>query len=124
LRFSRVDAALDFNWGLGSADPRLGTDQFSARWSGRVKTGPAGLYGFSVQSDDGVRLWVNGQLLVNNWSDHPLTENTATLSLPSEAWVNLRLEYYERSGSAVVRLLWTPPGQAKRVIPTESLSTP
>jgi hypothetical protein len=124
LKFNRVDAGLDFNWGLGSADPRLAVDQFSVRWTGRVKTEGAGLYGFSVQSDDGVRLWVNGQLLVNNWSDHPLTENSGTLSLPAGAWVNLRLEYYERAGSAALRLLWTPPGQAKRVIPAASLGTP
>ena len=89
-----------------------------------VKTEAAGAYGFAVQSDDGARLWVNGQLLLNNWSDHPLTENTGTLSLPAGTWVNLRLEYYERAGSAALRLLWTPPGQAKRVIPAASLSTP
>ena len=124
LKFSRVDAGLDFNWGLGSADPRLAADQFSVRWTGRVKTEAAGAYGFAVQSDDGARLWVNGQLLLNNWSDHPLTENTGTLSLPAGTWVNLRLEYYERAGSAALRLLWTPPGQAKRVIPAASLSTP
>jgi hypothetical protein len=124
LKFSRVDAGLDFNWGLGSADPRLAVDLFSVRWMGRVKTDVAGLYGFHVQSDDGVRLWVNGQLLVNNWSDHPLTENTGTLSLPAGVWVNLRLEYYERAGSAVLRLLWTPPGQAKRLVPAEALGTP
>ena len=99
-------------------------DQFSVRWTGRVKAEAAGLYGFHVQSDDGARLWLNGQLLVNNWSDHPLTENTGTLSLPAGAWVNLRLEYYERAGSAALRLLWTPPGQAKQVIPAAALSTP
>jgi hypothetical protein len=124
LKFSRVDAGLDFNWGLGSADPRLSVDLFSVRWTGRVKTEVAGVHAFHVQSDDGVRLWVNGQLVVNNWSDHPLTENTGTLSLPAGAWVNLRVEYYERAGSAALRLLWTPPGQAKRVIPAEALGTP
>ena len=124
LKFSRVDPGVDFNWGLGSADPRLAVDLFSVRWTGKVKTETAGLYGFSVQSDDGVRLWVNGQLLINNWSDHALTENAGTLSLPAGTWVNLRVEYYERAGSAAVRLMWTPPGQSKRVIPVVSLSTP
>ena len=124
LKFSRVDAGLDFNWGLGSADPRLAVDLFSVRWTGRVKTEAAGVHAFHVQSDDGVRMWVNGQLLVNNWSDHPLTENTGMLSLPAGTWVNLRLEYYERAGSAALRLLWTPPGQSKRVISAESLGTP
>jgi hypothetical protein len=124
LRFSRLDPGIDFNWGLGGADPRLAVDLFSVRWTGRVKTEAAGLYGFSVQSDDGVRLWVNGQLLVNNWSDHALTENSGSLSLPAGTWINLRAEYYERAGSATLRLLWTPPGQPKRVIPAASLSSP
>ena len=124
LKFSRIDPVIDFTWGLGSADPRLPLDLFAVRWTGRVKTEAAGLYGFSVQSDDGVRLWVNGQLVVNNWSDHALTENSGSLALPAGTWINLRAEYYERAGSATLRLLWTPPGQSKRVIPAASLSSP
>jgi hypothetical protein len=123
-RMTRLDPTVDFNWGTLSPDPRLPADNFSARWSGRVKTGAAGSYTFYVQSDDGVRLWLNGQLVVNNWTDHATTENSVTLSLGAAELVNVRLEYYERSGGATVRLLWTAPGQAKQVIPVGQLQTP
>ncbi|NBV87291.1 MAG: hypothetical protein EBS01_13755, partial [Verrucomicrobia bacterium] len=94
-KLTRVDAGVDFNWGLGSPDPTLPVDKFSARWTGRVKTTVAGLHTFSVQSDDGVRLYVNGNLVVNNWADHPLTEDSATLQLGAGVMVDLRMEYYE-----------------------------
>ena len=89
-----------------------------------MKTGAAGSYTFYVQSDDGVRLWLNGGLVINNWTDHATTENSVTLSLGAAELVNVRLEYYERSGGATVRLLWTAPGQPKQVIPVGQLQTP
>lgn len=123
-RLTRVDPTVDFNWGTGSPDPRVTSDNFSVRWTGRVKTRVAGSYTFSVQSDDGVRLWLNGQLVINNWTDHGTTENSVTVSLGAAASVDVRMEYYERTGGAVARLLWTTPGQAKQVIPVEQVQTP
>jgi hypothetical protein len=124
LRFSRKDAAVDFNWALGSPDPRLAVDNFSARWTGRIKTQAAGLYTFYTQSDDGVRLWLNGQLVINNWTDHALSENSVSLQLGAGVSVDVRMEYYERGLSAVARLLWATPGQPKQVIPNNALQTP
>ena len=123
-RLTRVDPTVGFDWGILSPDPRVLADNFSVRWTGRVKTGVAGSYTFAVQADDGVRLWLNGQLLINNWTDHALTENAVTLSLGAAAWVDVRMEYYEHSGGAAARLLWTPPGQVKQVIPVGQLQTP
>jgi hypothetical protein len=124
LVFVRTDSAIDFNWALGAPDARLAVDNYSVRWTGRIKTGAAGLYTFYTQSDDGVRLWLNGQLVINNWTDHAMTENSVTLSLGAGVNVDVRLEYYEKAGSATARLLWTTPGQPKQVIPLEQLRTP
>ena len=124
LVFVRTDSAIDFNWALGAPDARLAVDNYSVRWTGRIKTGAAGLYTFYTQSDDGVRLWLNGQLVINNWSDHALVENSAALQLEAGVWVNVKMEFYERGLSAVARLLWAAPGQAKQVIPAGSLSSP
>jgi hypothetical protein len=77
-----------------------------------------------VQSDDGARLYVNGQLMVNNWTDHALVEDSASMQLGAGVTLDLRLEYYENTGSSTARLLWTPPGQAKQVIAVEQLQTP
>lgn len=124
LRMVRVDPAVDFSWGSGSPDSKLAADNFSVRWTGRLKTRAAGSTTFYVQSDDGVRLWLNGRLVINNWTDHAMTENSVTLSLGAGVNVDVRLEYYEKAGSATARLLWTTPGQPKQVIPVEQLRTP
>jgi hypothetical protein len=123
LRVGRTDAGVDFDWGLGSPHGRLGVDLFSVRWTGQVRLPVAGPVVFSTESDDGVRLWVNGQLVINNWTDHPRTENLGTVSGSLGQWVDIRLEYYERSKESVVRLRWEYPGQIKQVIPAEALRT-
>jgi regulation of enolase protein 1 (concanavalin A-like superfamily) len=124
LRLTRTDASVDFNWGGGSPDSKVSADGFSARWTGRVLPRYSQNYTFYTQSDDGVRLWVNGQLLIDNWGDHALTENTGTVSLTAGKWVDLKLEYYERAWGATARLLWSSPSQPKEVVPSSQLSTP
>ncbi len=124
LRLTRTDAGVDFNWGSGSPDPKLSADGFSVRWMGKVNPRYSQLYTFAVQADDGMRLWVNGQLLIDNWQDHAITESTGTISLTAGRWADLKLEYYENTGGAAARLLWSSPSQAKEVIPASRLSTP
>ena len=124
LKVSRTDATVDFDWGIGSPDPSLPTDFFSARWSGQVKAPVSGVYTFTTSSDDGVRLWVNNQLLVDNWTNHAPTENSGTITLQAGQQYSIRMEYYEATGGAVARLLWTPPGQTKSTIPSSALTPP
>src|SRR5262249_12032631 len=73
LALTRTDATVDFNWGGGSPDQAVQADNFSVRWSGQVMAPVSGTYTFTTTTDDGVRLWVNGQLLVNNWIDQGAT---------------------------------------------------
>src|SRR5688572_11078881 len=63
-KLTRVDPTVNFNWGTGSPDPAIGSDTFSVRWTGRVSPRYSETYRFYTTSDDGVRLWVNGQLLI------------------------------------------------------------
>ncbi|HSJ58394.1 MAG TPA: PA14 domain-containing protein [Anaerolineae bacterium] len=103
--FIRNDLAVDFNWGEGSPDPRLPNDGFSARWTRQVQF-LGGYYQFRVSSDDGVRLWIDGQLMVDQWHDGVLEDYTLTVYL-SQAAHSLRLEYYENLGGAMVSLSWS-----------------
>ena len=124
LRLTRVDQAVDFTWGNSSPDARvLAADGFSVRWTGKVKSPVAGPVTFFTQSDDGIRLWVNGQLLINNWTEHALTENVGAISLSLGQWVDLKLEFYEKAGDAAARLLWSAQGLPKQVVPASLLST-
>ena len=70
LALTRTDATVDFDWASASPDPAVQADNFSVRWSGQVQAPVTGTYTFTTASDDGVRLYVNGQLLIDNWTDH------------------------------------------------------
>src|SRR5262249_7930466 len=120
---SRTDATLNFNWGSGSPAAGIGADTFSARWTGQVLAVESGNYRFQTSSDDGVRLWVNGQLLINNWTNHaPTTSTSAAVALTAGQKYDIRLEYFENTGGAVMKLLWRRPGQnTYAVIPQAQL---
>ena len=118
---TRVDATIDFSWG---ASPGTGVqaDNFSVRWTGQVQAPLTGNYTFTTESNDGIRLWVNSQLVIDNWADHTAVLNTsAAVPLVMNTNYDIRLEFYDHTGPAVARLLWTPPGQALQVIPQTRL---
>lgn len=100
----RNDVVVSFNWGNGAPGPNLPADNFSARWT-RSLNFPGGLYRFTVQADDGVRLWVDNGLIIDQWHDSSPTTYVADLKLASGPH-NLRLEYYERSGTGLIDLRW------------------
>ncbi len=122
LALTRTDANVNFNWGNGSPASGIPVDHFSARWTGQVWPTVSGTYTFTTTSDDGVRLWVNGQQLINNWTNHAPTNNSGTISLQAGQSYSIRLEYYENTGGAVSKLFWTPPGQAQQVVPSAVLT--
>jgi PA14 domain len=115
--------AVNFNWGTASPGGSIGINNFSARWTGSVMATSSGAYRFRTNSDDGVRLWVNGVQVINNWTDHAATLNTSTtINLVAGQRYAIRLEYYERGGSAVMQLRWLPPGTTSYVaIPASAL---
>jgi hypothetical protein len=118
---SRVDPTVNFTWGTGSPAPGIGADTFSVRWTGQVLAPNTGTYTFYTRSDDGVRLWVNGQQLVNNWTDHAATENSGTIALTGGQRYAITMEYYENGWDAVATLSWSGPSTAKAIIPQSQL---
>ncbi|CAE6484244.1 putative baseplate assembly protein [Nitrosomonas nitrosa] len=120
-KLSRIDTTINFDWGAGSPDPLIGANTFSVRWTGWVNTPVTGIYTFYTTSDDGVRLWVNNHLLINNWTDHGVTENSGSISLTAGKKYDIKLEYYENTGAAIIKLSWAPPGQSKQIIPQSQL---
>lgn len=102
----RTDTALDFDWGQGSPAVGLPQDNFSARWTRYIEVpAPGGLYRFTATSDDGIRVWVDDALLIDQWHDHPAQTFAADTSL-SPGHHLLKVEYYEKGGFAVARLGW------------------
>jgi hypothetical protein len=126
LKLTRTDATVDFNWGFEAPDPLISPETFSIRWTGQITVSSAGTYTFVTRSDDGVRLWLENQLLIDNFMPHPEQEDrSAPVTLSSGQGYNLRLEYFELTANAVIRLMWIRPGQTNpEVIPANRLSTP
>ena len=118
---TRIDATVDFDWGTGAPASGVGADGFSVRWTGQVQAQLSETYTFTTLSDDGVRLWVNGQQLVNNWTDHGPTENSGTITLVAGQTYDLKMEYFENGGGAVAKLSWASPSTAKQIIPQAQL---
>lgn len=112
---TRIDPRIDFAWGTGSPASGISTDQFSVRWTGSVRPPSSGSWTFSTVSDDGVRLWVDGRLLIDNWTDHRPTTDSATITLTGGQLYAIRMDYYERGGGATARLLWSSGGTATPV---------
>ena len=121
---SRVDGEVNFNWYNDSPDPSIGADTFSVRWTGQVEPRFSETYTFYTQSDDGVRLWVNGILLVNNWTGHAPTENSGTISLIAGTRYSLQMDYFEDGGGAVAGLSWSSASQPREIIPASQLFPP
>lgn len=100
----RYDAQINFNWN-GAPATGINADQFSVRWTSNVQL-EAGTYRFSATADDGVRLWVNGQLVIDQWRPQTATTYTADVTVPGGA-VPVQMAYYEGGGTAVAALTWT-----------------
>ena len=118
----RIDDTVAFQWGMNTPWPDFGSDTFSVRWTGFVVT-PAvsGTYTFHTTTDDGVRLWIDEQLVVEHWDDQAPAEWSGTIDLNAVRAYTLTMEFYENAGGAVAELRWQPPGMAKEIIPAANL---
>ncbi len=102
---SRCEAAINNDWGGGSPGPGVNADGFSVRWTGS-HTFSAGPYPFTTTADDGVRVFLDGVSLINQWKDQGPTTYTATQTVTAGSHI-VRMEFYENGGGAVARLSWT-----------------
>ena len=121
-----ITSNIDAQWNLGS--PVVGTpttalnpDNFSVRWSGQIESEFTELHSFFVNAEGGVRLWVNGQLIVNRWNDVQITNGTGSINLVSGRRYDIQLEFRETSGNASVRLEWSSPSLNRDIIPNSNL---
>ncbi|MBP0006374.1 MAG: hypothetical protein J7642_22090 [Cyanobacteria bacterium SBC] len=118
---TRVDPTVNFNWGQGAATGGLATDAYSVRWTGEIEPRFNETYTFHTISDDGVRLWVDGQLIIDQWQLQGAVEHTGTIDLDAGREYDIKLEYFESQGNASAQLLWSSPSQSKEVIPASQL---
>jgi hypothetical protein len=118
---TRTDATVNFNWSTGSPGNGVNADNFSVRWTGKIQAPKSETYTFRTSSDDGVRLWINGTLVIDNWTDHTWTDNTAKIAMVAGHSYDIRMEYYERAVTAVAILRWSSPSTPLAVVPKSAL---
>jgi hypothetical protein len=122
LKITRTDPTVNFDWGTGTPDPSIAPDTYSARWTGTVTPLFSETYTFYARTNDGVRLWVNNQLLVDNWVNQGATEKSATIALTAGQPYPIKMEYYQNTNTALAQLSWSSASQAKQIIPQSQLS--
>jgi hypothetical protein len=118
---TRVDATVDFANATFPA-PYAAADNFVVRWTGFVLAPITGTVTFFTNTDDGVELRVNSQILINDWQDQSPVDNQGALSMVQDTWVPIQLTFYERGGGAECHLSWSYGAQARIVIPSTNLS--
>ena len=137
---TRLDRPVFYDWNRGSPywsqkghyDQKLMVyDRFSVRWLGRVRPAVSGCYTFATKTDDGIRVWVNDSLLMNDWKVHGETWDSSRVNLVGGKLYNIKVEYFENYGKAVSLLMWRRPTDTWRnfdpnrdTIPTKYLYPP
>jgi len=121
LLMKRLDPMVNFSWGDNSPDPSVPADNFMVRWTGEVETPISATYTFHTQSDDGIRLWVNDEQLIDNWTDHGSTPDSGEIALEQGQRYPIVLEFYENGGGAVCQLAWSTPTMPREAIPSQYL---
>lgn len=126
----RTDTTVNFELTYAGIPQRLSPapgvvpeDKFSVRWTGQVQPLYTETYTFYSVADDGVRLWINGFLLTDNWVNQGATEKSGSIEYPLLAGqkYDIVMEYYENTGEAVAKLYWSSPRTPKAVIPKSQL---
>lgn len=107
---TRTDSNVDFMWYGQSPGSGLGKTDWSAKWTGTLTAPVSGTYTFSLTSDDGSRLLINNNQIIDNWRDQATTTRTGTVSLTAGQSVPVEVDYYQKAGDSNVSLGWQPPG--------------
>ncbi|TGE09573.1 PA14 domain-containing protein [Hymenobacter fodinae] len=130
LVLTRTDPTIDFNWTVGpngahfvSPGPGVPGEWFSVRWVGHIYAPVTGFYTFQIATDDGMRVWIGGDKVLDSWNDQPVTISTTHLKMQAGSYYSLRVEYYQFDRDSRAQLAWQLPDSpdAPQPIPTENL---
>ena len=99
---------------------RTKEDNSSVRWEGFLAPKYSEKYTLHTSSDDGIRVWVNGELVIDNWTVHPEEGNSNPIYLEQERFFSIKVEYFEKETFAVAKLYWSSPSQQKEIIPASA----
>ena len=119
---TRLDETVNFYWGRGAPADGLPDDRFSVRWEGQITPEFSETYSFMTRTDEAVRLWVDGQLIIDAWDGHKLASHWGNIDLRAGEPHELKMEFRDDASRAAARLLWTSASQVLEDVPTAALS--
>jgi hypothetical protein len=119
--FQRVDPVVNFNFGKIPPDSRMQNTTYTIRWKGFVMAEYSATYIFHTETDDGVRLWVNDVVLINDWTAGGARSISGKIALQAGARYAIKMEYWQKDKDASARLLWACPQITKQTIPQSRL---
>jgi len=123
LAMTRQENTINYDWGTGSPDSKVDADTFSVRWMADLIAPASELFTFLTRSDDGVRLWLDGALVIDNWTDHDATEDASCpIQLAAGQRYSLCMEFYEYDGQALAQLYWDSPLRSPQIIPASAFA--
>ena len=114
---TRTDPQVNFNWGTGAPATGISSDNFTVRWAGTVQPAVSETYTFYTTTNDGVRLWINNQLLIDKWINQATTEWSSTIALTAGQQYSVNMEYFDNTGGSEASLRWSSPSTPKGIIP-------
>lgn len=122
----QIDPNVNFNWGESSPDPETTKpEEFSINWNGSIKVHETGIYTFTLVTENGAKLWINGNQtpLIDSWvSSSKLKKDSGRIFLLGGRTYPLSLSYFKYKGkSASIHLQWTPPGYSSEIVPPHAL---
>jgi alpha-L-fucosidase len=119
---TRTDRTVNYNWKFtGSPATAIPAETFSSRWTGTVEAPRSETFTFTTLSDDTVRLWVDGRLVIADPTPHGPAIDHATVPLTAGRRHTIRLEHTEQGGEASMKLLWSSPGTPQQIVPANRL---
>ena len=102
----RIDKTIDFHWTLYAPDPTLQADFFSVRWTGKLIAPATGKFKIGLEGNDGYRLSINNELIIDNWKKQTYRTSVADYSFEKGKSYDIRIEFFEPNGNATIRLIW------------------
>ncbi|HEV2319653.1 MAG TPA: PA14 domain-containing protein, partial [Verrucomicrobiae bacterium] len=117
----RTDAVINFNWDTNSPDPSIPTNNYTVKWTGLIQPLFSEPYTFSTTTDDGTRLWVNGQEIINEWVAQSPTTWNGIINLQAQQLYAIEMDYFQAGGGAIAQLAWSSPSTTPSIVPQSQL---
>jgi beta-glucosidase len=102
---TRIDIRINFGWTLYSPNPKINFDFYSVKWTGKLKAPATGNFKIGITGNDGYRLYLNGEVIIDNWSQ-TFTTKLTEYHFEKNKEYNIRIEFFESQGYARFKLVW------------------